>query len=123
MTTVALQSQLVEQLEDVAAERRVRSGDLLETAVRVYLRQVEQEKIRTEASAFRAMHDRLAKEYLAKYVAIHNGAVVDHDEDFQALHARVRQKYGRQPVLLRRVEPEPERVLTFRSPSVEPGRL
>ena len=122
MTTMTLQSQLVEQLEHVAAERCVLPDQLLETAVRVYLRQVEQEKIKAEAKVFRAMHDRLAKEYLAKYVAIHNGAVVDHDEDFQALHARIRQKYGRQPVLLRRVESEPERVLTFRSPSVEPGR-
>jgi len=159
MTTMALRSQLAEQLEEVAAERRMRPDDLLVSSqffgvccgrsateppvarsqtghspglLRGYTYwrlpfaficdRWSRKRIRAEARAFRAMHDRLVKEYLAKYVAIHDGAVVDHDEDFQALHARIRQKYGRQPVLLRRVEPEPERVLTFRSPSVELGR-
>jgi len=32
------------------------------------------------------------------------------------LHSRIRQRFGRQPVLLRCVEAGPERVLVFRSP-------
>lgn len=122
MSTVALRPQLVEQLKQIAAERAVTPEELLETTVRTYLRQIEREKIKAEAEAFRSMHAELAKKYLGQYVAIHNGKVVDHDEDFQSLHSRIRQRFGRQPVLLRRVETEPERVLVFRSPRLERGQ-
>lgn len=62
------------------------------------------------------MHAELAEKYLGQYVAIHNGKVVDHDDDFQSLHSRIRQRFGGQPVLLRCVEAEPERVLVICSP-------
>ena len=119
MLTLTLQSELVEQLASVAAERSVMPDKLLETAVRAYLRQVEREQIETEAAAFRVMHDELHTQFLGQYVAIYRGEVVDHDFNFQVLHSRIRQQYGRQPVLLRRVEIKPERALTFRSPRFE----
>ena len=116
MSTVILQPELMEQLEQVAAEQAVMPEEVLETAVRTYLRQIEREKIKAEAEALRSMHPELAEKYLSQYVAIHHGKVVDYDQDFQSLHSRIRQRFGRQPVLLRRVEAEPERVLVFRSP-------
>ena len=122
MSTITLQPQLMEQLKQVASERAVRPKELLETAVRTYLRQLEREKIKAEAEAFRAMHAELVEKYLGQYVAIRNGKVVDHDEDFQSLHSRIRQRFGRRPVLLRRVEVEPERVWVFRSPRFERGQ-
>ena len=112
----------MEQLKQAASEQTTKPEEIVETAVRAYLRQIEREKIKAEVEAFRSMHDKLVKEYLGQYVAIHNGQVVDHDEDFQPLHSRIRQRFGRQPVLLRRVEAEPERVLVFRSPRFERGR-
>jgi hypothetical protein len=87
--------------------------------VRTYLRQLERDKIRAEVEAFRAMHPDLVKQYSGKYVALYKGQLVDHDEDFQALHHRIRQRFGRQPVLLRQVTSEPERVLVIRSPRLE----
>jgi len=113
---------LVEQLEQVAAQRSVEAEELVETAVRVYLRQMEREKIKAEADAFRSMHAKLAEEYLGQYVAVHGGKVVDNDEDFQALHGRIRRRFGRQPILMRQVGTEPERGLTFRSPRLERGQ-
>lgn len=121
-TTITLQPRLVEQLEQVAVQRSVEAKELVETAVRAYLRQMEREKIKAEAEAFCSMHAELAEKYLGQYVAIHDGKVVDHDEDFQTLHSRIRQLFGRQPVLLRQVEIEPERVLTFHSPRLERGQ-
>ncbi len=54
------------------------------------------------------------------YVAIHNGEVVDNDTDVRALHLRIRQQFGRIPVLLRQVMTEKEpRDLIFRSPKFE----
>ena len=38
-----------------------------------------------------------------------------------ALHRRIRKRFGRTAILLRRVDSEPERVLTFRSPRFERG--
>ena len=122
MSVIALQPQLMERLEQVAAERAMMPGELLEAAVRTYLRQLEREKIKAEAKAFRSMHAELVEKYLGQYVAIYDGKVVDHDEDFQSLHSRIRQRFGRQPVLLRRVTAEPERVLVFRSPQFERGQ-
>ena len=122
MSTITLQPRLVEQLEQVAAQRSVEAEELIEAAVRIYLRQMERETIKAEAKAFRSMHTELAENYLDQYVAVHDGKVVDHGEDFQALHSRIRQRFGRQPVLLRRVEAGPERVLTFRSPRLERGQ-
>ena len=98
---------------------RSNRNKLVEDAVRTYLRELEREKIKTEAKAFRKLHTELVKQYLGRYVAIHHGQVVDHDEDFHALHQRIRQQFGRQPVLLRRVTSEPERVLVMRSPRLE----
>ncbi len=121
-TTITLQPRLVEQLEQVAVQRSVEAKELVEAAVRAYLRQMEREKIKAEAEAFCSMHAELAEKYLGQYVAIHGGKVVDHDEDFQTLHSRIRQLFGRQPVLLRQVEVEPERVLTFHSPRLERGQ-
>jgi hypothetical protein len=68
------------------------------------------------------MHPLLVKEHLGQYVAVHNGQLIDYDEDFQALHNRIRQQYGRRPVLLRQVTREPVRVLLMRSPRLERGR-
>jgi predicted transcriptional regulator len=119
MSTITLSPQLINELEQVAEEQAVKPEEILENAVRVYLRQLEHKKIKSEAEAFRIMHVELAKQYLGQFVAIHNGQLVDHDEDFQALHSRIRQRFGRQPILLRRVTIEPERVLIMRSPRLE----
>jgi hypothetical protein len=122
MPNTTLQPELMKQLEQIAVEQEVKPEELLETAVRAYLRQIERETIKAEADAFRSMHAEMVREYLGQYVAVHNGQVVDHDQDFQSLHNRIRQRFGHRPVLLRRVEAEPERVLVFRSPRLERGQ-
>lgn len=119
MTTITLTSPLAAELEQAASEQAVKPEKLLEDAVRAYLRGLERDKIKAEAVAFRRLHPELVKKYLGRYVAIRDGNVVDHDEDFQALHQRIRHQFGRQPVLLRRVTSDPERVLVMRSPRLE----
>lgn len=118
-TTLALQPALWEQLQQTANEQKTDVLELVETAIHTYLRQIEREQIEAEAEAYQKLHPMLMQEYLGQYVAIHHGQVIDHDKDFQQLHARVRQRFGRRPVLLRRVEDAPERMLVFRSPSLE----
>ncbi|RLT41557.1 MAG: hypothetical protein DWI57_06835 [Chloroflexi bacterium] len=122
MSIVTLQSDLAERLEETAAQKEIEPNDLLDLAVRSYLRQIDRETIKAEAEAFRAMHGELVAQYLDKYVAIHRKEVVDVDWDFQALHSRIRSRFGQLPVLLRRVEQEPERALVFRMAASPAGR-
>jgi predicted transcriptional regulator len=86
MTTIPLSPQLAAELEQIASEQAVKPEKLLEEAVRTYLRGFERDKIKAEAAAFRTLHSELVKQYLGRYVAIHDGHVVDHDEDFQELN-------------------------------------
>lgn len=118
-TTLALQPALWEQLQQTADEQKTDILELVETAIHTYLRQIEREQIEVEAKAYQKLHPMLMQKYLGQYVAIHHGQVIDYDADFQLLHARVRQRFGRRPVLLRRVEAAPEQTLVFRSPSWE----
>jgi len=122
MPTITLEPQLMEQLNQVATEQALQPEEILGAAVRAHLRQIERDRIRSETDAFRSMHAELVKKHLGQYVAVYDGKVVDHDQDFPALHRRIRQRFGRRPVLLRRVTTEPDHQLVFRSPRFERGR-
>lgn len=87
-----------------------------EAAEQLPSRLAERKIISQEMAAYRAMHVELVEDYLGQYVAIHDGKSVDHDPDFSTLHERIRKRFGRQVVLIQRVETEPERELVFRSP-------
>ena len=119
MTTIFLESALMQRVEDAATAQTIQPEALIDAAVRTYLRQLDRERIKAEAQAFQTLHATLVQQYLGQYVAIYNKQLVDHDPEMEALHSRIRQKYGSQPVLLRRVELQPERELTFRSPRIE----
>ncbi len=71
--------------------------------------------IRPDLDWFEANRQRLLRRYREEYVAVVNRRVVDHDADFGALAARVFAKYGRRPVAIPKVTPEP-RVIHLRSP-------
>ena len=120
MAVTTLPPDLLGQLEQAASERALTANELLEVAVRTYLRQIEREKLEAENKAFRAMQAELVEKYRGQHVAIHNGAVIDHDRDLKALEGRV-QQIGRHPVLFKRVEAEPEHVFVFRSLSFPRG--
>jgi hypothetical protein len=116
MTDLHLDAHLMEQLEQLAAGQAMDVNQFLAEAVRSYLRQVEQEAMQANVTAFLARRPELLKTYPNEYIAFYQGELVDHDIDFLTLHRRVRRQFGRQPVLLRQVNSVSERILTFRSP-------
>lgn len=71
-----------------------------------------------EINAYLALHPSLVALYLGKYVAIYQGELVDHDSDFSILMRRVESRYPDDFVLVRRVEHEPTRTITIRSPRI-----
>jgi hypothetical protein len=118
MKTLILQERrLVEELEQVAAQQNTSAEALLNTAVSQFLYNKVLRKMQAENQAFEQMHSKLVTQYLGQYVAIHNCELIDHDTDLMALRKRIRQRFGRMPILLRQVTPERElRELILRSP-------
>lgn len=114
MPKITIETDLYDQVEQIAIAQNKRINDLLNEAVRHYLWELDQRKISAESKIYRQHHAELKRQYLGQYIAMHNGEVVDHDADFQALYQRVRQRYGRTPVLMTRVEATPERILVRR---------
>ena len=99
---------LLEELAQIATVQKTTPEELLNKAVSQFLYKVALEKMKTETTAFERMYDQLVAQYLGQHVAIHDGELVDHDADLLALRKRIRQRFGRMPILLRQVTPERE---------------
>lgn len=70
-----------------------------------------------EEKAFYNLHPILKEKYLGKYVAIYQDELVDHDDNQLELYLRIREKYGKEFVMITPVNEEAkEEVYTFRSP-------
>lgn len=74
------------------------------------------QEMEREEAAFRDMHEELLLKYLDQYVAIYQGNVVDHDEEFDEIIGRIDEAYPDDIVFISRVSAESERTLRFRSP-------
>lgn len=72
-----------------------------------------------EEESYQRLHPQLVEQFLGKNVAVHEGKMIDHDEDVVALLQRVRQALPNAVVLIRKVEHEADKVLRFRSPRLE----
>jgi predicted transcriptional regulator len=122
MTTIKLEPDISEQITYLAEESQVSADAFVDKALRGYLAQFRREKIRSEMEAFNQQRAKLLTQFSGKYVAVHNGQVIDHDKDLRTLHLRIFALLGRMPVLLKQVTQEPERELVFRSPRFERGK-
>ncbi len=110
------QAQLVAELtdrpvHDVLAESIVLPG---EQAVPSHL--AADKAIAQEIAAYLNMHSGLLEAFAGQYVAIYQGKLVGHAQEFASLFGRVCQQYPDEFVLIRQVENEPEPVYHFRSP-------
>lgn len=72
--------------------------------------------INAEIASYREMHSTLWQTYPGKYVAIHQGKLIDHDTEFAGLYERIHKQFPDVFVLIRQVEAEPEKTYYFRSP-------
>jgi len=71
----------------------------------------EQAILEQEVAAYQTLHARLVERYLGQWVAIHQGQLVDHDGDEEALMVRLAQAFPEQIILVRLVETEPGRAI------------
>lgn len=72
-----------------------------------FLDKMALKKMQAEIAAYEQMHPELVTQYLGEYIAIHNGVMIDHDPNVRDLHIRVRRRFGKMPILLRKVTEEP----------------
>ena len=72
--------------------------------------------VERERTAYIAMHPLLKENYLGKHVAIHQGQLVDSDDDYDALYRRIDAAYPDVFVWLDTVSEEPIEVINVRSP-------
>jgi len=114
MPTITIEPKLYQRVETAASERKTSVDEVLADAARDYLWELDRQKISQESQAYRHMHADLKERFLGQYVAVHDGTVVDHDPDIQTLYKRIRQRYGRTPVMITLVEEEPVRTLIRR---------
>lgn len=96
MHTVELDPNLVSRLERFGRSEQDLEGyvqRVVNEVMRNYLNQLEAQKLTEEQNAFELQHPQLVKEYLGKYVAFHQGQLIDVDEDQYTLYVRVHQRY------------------------------
>jgi hypothetical protein len=123
MYPVVLRADLQQDLEQEAENQQRSVTELVNEAVQDYLRQRAKEKIGREQAAYERMHPSLKNTHFGKWVAVHEGQLVDCDDDDAALHQRVRARYGDAAILITRVEDEAMREIRTRTPSIgRPGR-
>ncbi len=107
MDTLALRPKLADQLKNEANRRQTSVEALANDWLEEQLWEAKRKKIEEESERFRTQHADLLKQYAGQYVAMHDGVVIDHDPDLVALHNRVREKYGDEPILMSPVTASP----------------
>lgn len=111
MPTLTVEPELYERVEKAASKHRTSVDDVLMEAVRQYLWELDRRRISEESEIYHQRHAELRTRYLGQYIAMTDGQVVDNDFDFQTLYQRVRQRFGRTPVMITLVEEAAERPL------------
>lgn len=111
MPTVVIEPELYKRVEEVAAEYEASTDEIFVEALRSYLWDWQRRKISEESEIYRQRHPELRDQYQGQYIAMHNGQVVDYDTDFKSLRQRVRQRFGRTPVLMTLVKSSAEWIL------------
>ena len=119
MATLSIAEETVTGLWQIADSLGITIEVLADKAIRCYLRQEAERKIRGEEQHFRAQHARLLDEYAGQFIAMHEGQVIDSDTDELALYLRICQTHPMVGVLIKQVTPALEDVWVMRSPHLK----
>lgn len=90
-------------------------AELLRAGVGVEDRHDGSEDLTASIRWYEKNRPQLFRRYRNAYVAIHDGKVVDHDRDFNALASRVFARFGPRPVFIPKVTEE-DRLIRLPSP-------
>ncbi len=121
MTTIALRPELEQQLKPEAERRQTSMEKLVNDWLESQLWQEWHRIIEEESKRFQEKYTQLLAQYAGEYVAMRNGAVIDHDAELPALHQRIRAQYGTEPILMAPVTTQPIQKFKIRSPRRQPA--
>jgi|GEM_PF-1240078 hypothetical protein len=107
---------LIEAIDQVAEQQGVSSDDFVAEAVRYRLAVYRQKRIWNETEAWYALPVETRRQYTGKFVAMFDGKIADMDPDRLMLHHRVRDRFGRQPVLIIEGGDQPMPIYRIHSP-------
>ena len=119
---LVIEPQLYTRVAQAADEHKIDIDRLLTEAIRRYLRELDRRRISEESLTYQQRHVELKAHYLGEYIAMCDGQVVDQGPDVVVLRQRVRQRFGRKPVMITLVEEVAERPLArhgFRTETVQ----
>ena len=106
-----------EELANVIQEEAKSQGktieEFLKSAIRRERTLAERRKIEQEQEWWLNLPLTERAKHEGEFVAVHNKELVDHDKDDAILYARVREKYGKTPVLIMPAE-GPREIVVFR---------
>lgn len=119
MATLSIAEETVTGLWQAADSLGITIEVLADKAIRRYLRQEAERKIRGEEQHLRAQHARLLDEYAGQFIAMHEGQVIDSDTDELALYLRIYQTHPMVGVLIKQVISALEEVWVMRSPHLK----
>ncbi len=117
--TLSITEETAIGLRQVADNQGTSIENLVDEAIRRYLRHIAEDKVQREEQHFCAQHDQLLSQYAGQFIAMHEGQVIDSDADELALYLRIRQKFPMVGILIKQVTSAPEKVWVMRSPRLE----
>lgn len=107
---------LIREVNEVALQEGRDTSDVVAEAVRHHLAIYRQKRIAAETDAWYLLPSQERRRFAGKFVAVYGGQVVDSDTDRLSLFLRLREHYGRQPVLIAEGGDQPIPVYHVRSP-------
>ena len=117
MPTITLQEpSLVEEVQHITEQEGLDTTTFVAEAVRRHLASYRQKRIVAETEAWYGLPLEERKRYEGVFVAVYNGQVVDSDPNRLTLYHRVRQRFGRQTILITEGGDYPIPVYQVRSP-------
>jgi hypothetical protein len=117
--TLSLPEETLSRLQQVADQLGENVTTLAEKAIHRYIREEADRKIEQEEVHYKAQHARLLQSHAGQYIAMHEGQVIDTDNNQWELYLRIRKIYPTTGILIKKVTPQVETVFHMRSPRLE----
>jgi hypothetical protein len=113
MDTLQISGELAETIQSEAAVRGLTVENFLRSVILRERTLANRCKIEQEQDWWLSLPLSERAKYQGEFVAVHNKELIDHGKDENALHKRIRAKYGNTPILIMPAEgPREVRILS-----------
>ncbi len=113
---VVLPESLELEIHEAANRQGIDVSEFVITAVQAALAEYRERQIAAESKAWYALPRETRESYAGRYVAVHQGKIIDTDPNQRALLVRVQKQLGRVPVMITEGGDHPVPTYVIRSP-------